>query len=246
MPRTSVAESMPKKSVAKALPKKAVAKALPKKAAAKVMPKKAAATYHGLFQELLLHIQDAAKAMPKKAVAKALPKKSVAKALPKTALSFSDRLTGRRVSLDLVTDGKLQSRQQLYAHIMRPLELMQAAAWFFARQSPGMKRHLEEPPPPLGYMLTEFSLCVPVRVMCGCVATACRRLATAPAGMYVIYRTTGRWAAWIMERVTRGRVKKVQVRLQRRACCAVRCACRASACVRCVFDACCRKRLLVF
>ena len=141
-----------------------------------------------------------------------MPKKAVAKALPKKALSFPDRLTGRRVSLALVADGKLQSCQQLRAQIMRPLELMQAAAWFFARQSPGMKRHREEPPPPLGYMLTEFSPCVPVRVMCGCVATACRRLATAPAGMYVIYRTTGRWAGWIMERVTRGRVKKVQVR----------------------------------
>ncbi len=79
-----------------------------------------------------------------------------------------------------------------------------------------------------------------------CVATACRRLTTAPACMYVIYRTTGRWAAWIMERVTQVRVKKVQVRLQRRACCAVRCACRSSACVPCVFDACCRKRWLVF
>ena len=45
--------------------------------------------------------------------------------------------------------------------------------------------------------------------------------------------------------MTRGRVKKVQVLLQRRACCAVRCACFASACVRCVFDACCRKRWLV-
>ena len=87
-----------------------------------------------------------------------------------------------------------------------------------------MKRYREEPPPPLGHMLTEFSPCVPVRVMCGCVATAGRRLATAPAGMYVMYRTTGRWAVWIMERVTRGRVKKVQVLLQRRACCAVRCA----------------------
>jgi hypothetical protein len=54
------------------------------------------------------------------------------------------------------------------------------------------------------------------------------------------------WAEVVMERVTRGRVKRVQVRLQRRACCAVRCACRASACVRCVFDACCRKRWLVF
>ena len=48
-----------------------------------------------------------------------------------------------------------------------------------------------------------------------------------------------------MERVTRGRVKKVQVLLQRRACCAVRSACRASACSRCVCDACCRKRWLV-
>ncbi len=208
--------------------------------------------------------------MPKKAVAKAMPKKAVAIAMPKKAvasrmaevassssdesssdessipLSFSDRLTGRRVSLALVAHGKLQSRQQLYAHIMRPLLLMQAAAWFFARQSPGMKRHREEPPPPLGHMLAEFSSFVPVRVMCGCVATACRRVATAPAGMYVMYRTTGRWAAWIMERVTRGHVKKVQVRLQRRACCAVRCACRASACVCFVFDACCRKRWLVF
>jgi hypothetical protein len=167
------------------------------------------------------------------------------KALSKNPLSFPDRLTGRRESLALAADGVLQSCQQLYAHIMRPLELMQAAAWFFARQSPGMKRHREEPPPPLNYMLTEFSPCELVLVICGCVATACRRLATAPAGVHVMYRTTGRWAAWIMERVTRGRVKKVQVLLQRRACCAVRCACRASACVGCVFDACCRKRLLV-
>ena len=208
---------MPKKSVAKALSKNAVAKALPKKSVAK--------------------------ALPKKSVAKALPKKAVAKALPKNVLAFADHFTGRRVSLDLVADGKLQLPHHLYAQIMRPLEL-QAAAWFFALQSPGMKRHREEPPPPLGYILTEFSPCVPVRVMCGFVATACRRLATAPAGVYVMYRTTGRWAAWIMERATRGRVKKVQVLLQRRACCAVRCACRASSCVRCVFDACCRKRLL--
>jgi hypothetical protein len=107
-----------------------------------------------------------------------------------------------------------------------------------------MKRYLEELPPPLDYMLTEFSPCVPVRVMCGCVATACRRLATAPAGVRMA-RMSWSWAEMVMERVTRGRVKKVQVPLQRRACCAVRCACRASACVCCVFDACCRKRGLV-
>jgi hypothetical protein len=105
---------------------------------------------------------------------------------------------------------------------LRPLELMQAAAWFFARQSPGIERHREEPPPPLGHMRTQFSPCVPVHAMCGCVATACRRLATAPAGVHVMYKTTGRWARCIMERVTWGRVKKVQVLLQRRACCAVR------------------------
>jgi hypothetical protein len=171
------------------------------------------------------------------------PSVSTSSSLPSNALEFPDRLTGRRrrVTLALVADGILQSPAQLRAQIMRPLKLVQAAAWFFARQSPGMKRHREEPPPPLGHMLTEFSPCVPVRVMCGCVATACRRLATAPAGVHVMYRTTGRWAAWIMERVTRGLVKKVQVLLQRRAYCAVSCACRASACARRVFDACCRK-----
>jgi hypothetical protein len=97
-----------------------------------------------------------------------MPKEAVDKAMPKKALSFPDRLTGRRVSLALVADGKLPSRQQLYARIMGPLELIQAAAWFFARQSPGMKRHREESPPPLGHMLTQVSPCVPVRVMCGC------------------------------------------------------------------------------
>ena len=140
-------------------------------------------------------------------------------------LSFPDRHTGRRESLALVADGKLQSPAQLRAQIMRPLKLMKAAAWFFALQSPGRKRHREEPPPPLGHMLTEFSPCVQLRVMCGCVATACRRLATAPAGVHVMYRTTGRWAAWIMERVTRGSMSRVQVRLR------LSCQCLRALCV---------------
>ncbi len=159
-------------------------------------------------------------------------------------LSFPDHLTGRRMSLALVADGKLQPPAQLRAQIKRALELMKTATWFFAQRSPGMKRHREEAPPPLSVdlMLTEFSPRVPVRFMFGCVAIACRRLATAPAGMHVFCKTMGRWAAWIMERVTRGRVRRVQVRLQRRACCAVRCACRASkkpvlACAMCLTHA---------
>ena len=80
--------------------------------------------------------------------------------------------------------------------------------------------------------------------MLPCVAFACQRLATAPTDVHMDHMSWS-WAEVVMERVTRGRVKKVQVLLQRRACCAVRSACRASACLRCVCDACCRKRWLV-
>ena len=52
-------------------------------------------------------------------------------------LAFTDRLTGRRVLLALVADGKLESPAQLRAQIMHPLELMKAAEWFFAPRSPG-------------------------------------------------------------------------------------------------------------
>jgi hypothetical protein len=72
-----------------------------------------------------------------------------------------------------------------------------------------------------------------VRIMLPCVAFACHRMVTAPADMHMAH-TSWSWAEVVMERVTRGRVRRVQVRLQRRACCAVRCACRAIACVRCV------------
>jgi hypothetical protein len=132
---------------------------------------------------------------------------------------FFDHFIRKRVPLWLDADGiPLPPAGQRAQIIKSPLEFMQAAVWFSARQSPGMKRHLEEPPLPLAHMLTQFSPCVPARVMCGCVATACRRLATAPAGVHVFYRTTERWAAWIMERVSRGLVMRVQVRLQRLSC----------------------------
>jgi len=128
------------------------------------------------------------------------------------SLTFPDSFLGRSRRLALGANGNPLPPPDQRAQIMRPLEFIKAAAWFFALHSEGVKRHREEPPPPLGHMLTEFSPCVPVRVMCGCVATVCRRLATAPAGVHVMSRTTGRWAAWIMERVTRGRVRRVQVR----------------------------------
>ena len=161
-------------------------------------------------------------------------------------LSFPDRFTGRRVSLALVANGKLLSPVQLRAQPKRLLEIIKAVAWFFSQRSPRWKHRRQEALQPLGsgFFFAEYPPFVPVRLtLCG-VAFACQRLATAPADMHMANMTWS-WAELVMERLTRGRVKKVQVRLQRRACCAVRCACRASACVRCVFDACCSKRGLV-
>jgi hypothetical protein len=150
-------------------------------------------------------------------------------------VAFRDHFIGRPVLLSLVIDGNLLSPAQLRAQIKRPLELMKASAWFFARQLPGIKRCRDhvEPPLPLGYMLPEFSPCVPVRLMFGCVATACRRLVPAPAGVYVFYKTTVFWERSMMERVTRNRVKKVQVWLQRRVHFALRffCHCLPALCV---------------
>ena len=165
------------------------------------------------------------------------PKKSVAKALPKNALAIPDHLTGRLIIV--AADGKLPSSpKELRAQIMRVLEFIKRQKWFFAH-------HRRQPElPPLASVVAEYPPCGRLRLMLPCVAFACQRLATAPADMHMAHMTWS-WAEMVMERLTRGHVKKVQVLLQRRACSAVRCAFRASACVRCVFDACCRKRWLV-
>jgi hypothetical protein len=155
-------------------------------------------------------------------------------------LSFPNRLTGRRVFIVIdPADGKLLSPEQLRAQIKSLLELINCQKWFFAhhRRQPAL--------PPLASIFAKHPPFVPVHLMLPCVAFACQRLVTAPADM-LMSNMSWSWAEVVMDRVTRGRVKKVQVRLQRRSCCAVRCACRATACVRCVFDACCRKRWLVF
>jgi hypothetical protein len=153
-------------------------------------------------------------------------------------LSFHHRLTHRRVSLVLDPDGKLQSPKQLRAPMMRPLQFIKCHKWFFAHH------RRQQALLPLGCVVAECSPCARVRLMLPCVAFACERLATAPADVHIAHMSWS-WAGVVMERVTRGRVWRVQVLLQRRACCAVRCACHASACVRCVFDARCRKRWLV-
>ena len=142
-------------------------------------------------------------------------------------LSFPDCLNGRTVFLALVLNGMLQSPKQLRAQIKRPLELFKRHKCFFAHHC------RQQALPPLGCVVAECSPCGRVRLILSCVAFACQRLATAPADMHMAHMSWN-WAEVVMERVTRGRVKKVQVLLQRRACCAVRCGCRASACVRCV------------
>lgn len=134
-------------------------------------------------------------------------------------LSWTDHFIGKPASLSLGADGNPLSPVQQRAQIMRPLLLVKAALWFFAQRSPatGSKRHRQEPLPPPGHMSVEYSACAPARVMFGFVATACKRLPTAPCIMRVTDGTTWRWAGWVMDRVTRGHVRRVQVRWQRRA-----------------------------
>ena len=141
-------------------------------------------------------------------------------------LLITDHLTGRRVSLALFTDGKLRSPSHLRAQIMRPLELIQAEACFFAQRSPRCKHRRKQSLPPLPSIFVEHPPSVRVLLKLPCVAAVLQRLVTAPAHMHVTYSLRmWSWAEAVMERVTRGRVKKVQVtvRLQR-ACCAVLCA----------------------
>ena len=161
-----------------------------------------------------------------------------------TPLLFTNHLTSTHMSLDLVADGKLLSPAELRAQIMRPLKFIKAEVRLFAQRSPRYKHRQQQALPPLGCIVAECSPFGRLRLMLRCVAFACQRLATAPADMHMAHMSWS-WAEMVMERVTRGRVKKVQVRLQRRACCAVRCGCHVISCVRCVFDACCRKRWLV-
>ena len=130
------------------------------------------------------------------------------------SLTFTDSFLGRCRRLALDANGNPLPPPDQRAQIRMPLDILKAAEWFFSarRQLPGGKRHREDSVAPLGHMLVQFSPCVPLRVMFGFVATSCRRLVTAPAGIHVTDRTTWRWSELIFERVTRGRMRRVQVR----------------------------------
>ena len=150
-----------------------------------------------------------------------MSEKAVASIMAEAASSSSDEspnvlafpycLNGRTVLLAIVADGKLQTPAQLRAQIMRVLELIKAEALLFAQRPPRSQPLRQQALPPLASVFVEYAPLGRVRLIFPCVATACRRLATAPAGVHVMHRTTGRWAAWIMERVTRGRVRRVRV-----------------------------------
>ena len=133
-------------------------------------------------------------------------------------LLFTDHFTGTTESLPndipLLTD-----EQVALVQVTRPLQLMRAAAWFVGRRWPaaGTKRLRQQPLPPLDCVRDGCPARVPARAMFGWVATACGRLASAPGNVLVSDRATWRLAGWVMECVSRGGVRRVQVQPQRRA-----------------------------
>jgi hypothetical protein len=164
-------------------------------------------------------------------------------------MAVTDHLTGRRLSLVLDADGNPLPPAKQRAQIQRALELIQAEVWFFAQRSPDCKRHRQVLPPPLGRILANISPRAPARAMFRCVAAACQKIVAAPAFMRLTLITPWVWGGCVMDRVTRGRVSRVQVRLQRRSqCFALRCRAPLAASARAfsVCDAFNSKRWMIF
>ena len=127
-------------------------------------------------------------------------------------ISFTDHFAGTSVSLSHIP--LLPDEQAALAQVTRPLRLMRAAAWFVGRRWPaaGHQRLRQQPLPPIDCVRDGCPARVAARAMFGWVATACGRLASAPGD-----GTTWRLAGWVMECVSRGGVRRVQVQPQRRA-----------------------------
>ncbi len=129
-------------------------------------------------------------------------------------ISFTDHFAGTTVTVSLSHIPLLPDEQAALAQFTRPLRLMRAAAWFVGRQWPAAvcQRLRQQPLPPLDCVRDGCAARVPELTMFGFVATACGRLASAPGD-----GTTWRFAGWVMELVSRGGVRRVQVQPQRRA-----------------------------
>ena len=125
---------------------------------------------------------------------------------------FTDHFAGTTESLPHIP--LLPDEQAALVQVTRPLQLMRAAKWFVGRRWPaaGRQRLRQQPLPPLDCVRDGCAARVPARAMFGWVATACGRLASAPGD-----GTTWRLAGWVMECVSRGGVRRVQVQPQRRA-----------------------------
>jgi hypothetical protein len=149
-------------------------------------------------------------------------------------ISFTDHFAGTTESLPHINIPLLPDEQAALVQVTRPLQLMRAAAWFLGRRWPaaGRQRLRQQPLPPLDCVRDGCAARVAARAMFGWVATACGRLASAPGD-----GTTWRLAGWVMECVSRGGVRRVQVQPQRRA------AVSRHMCV-CFVTGCCSKRWL--
>ena len=134
-------------------------------------------------------------------------------------ISFRDHFAGTTESLPHVNIPLLPDEQAALAQVTRPLQLMRAAAWVIGRRWPaaGTKRLRQQPLPPLDCVRDGCAARVPARAMISFVATACRRLASAPGNVLVSDRTMQRVAGCVLECVSRGRVRRVKVQPQRRA-----------------------------
>jgi len=132
-------------------------------------------------------------------------------------LSWTNHFICKPVSLAIGADGMPLSPAEQRARIVRPLELVQAVPQFFALYSPGAgsKRGRQEPLPALGFTFAEYPPSVPLRIMFGFVAFISPLLAAAPRDMGVPGSKTWRWAESVIDRVTRGHGRRVQVRLMR-------------------------------
>jgi hypothetical protein len=124
-------------------------------------------------------------------------------------LTWTDHFLGKRVSLRLDTDGIPLPLAGQRAHIMRVLELMQAAAWFFARRSAGTIASNHCHSASCSQNIIQCIAHDPALFMSWITPSACLRLcARASAG------SARHLARLVMDRVSRRRAGKVQVRLR--------------------------------